>query len=190
MRRTPAQRTMPQDGSAGATSPRRIKGGVLPLALWLSGVLLTACSGGSPQADSGASPTGADRQLAFAKCMRENGVAKFPDPVGGGAMLDKDSGVDPESPEFRQATEACKALAPQGKEGPGGGGPIDAVKGREWAQCMRDNGVSDFPDPDSATGEVDMTGVGTGGEDPTLDKAFETCQAKRPAGVRQNGGGR
>ncbi|MET9385417.1 hypothetical protein ABZY09_31180 [Streptomyces sp. NPDC002928] len=162
--------------------------------LLLSGVLLTACSGGGDSASaSGASPTGAkDKQLAFAKCMRENGLPKFPDPNDdGGSVIGKDSGIEPNSPEFKKAQEACKDLDPQGESGPNGGKPIDAAKGRAWANCIRDNGVKDFPDPDADTGQVDMTGVGTGGEDPKLDKAFETCEDKRPAGItmRQNGGG-
>lgn len=51
--------------------------------------------------------------LENAKCMRENGVPKFPDPTfdeNGGARLrmDKSSGIDPESPAFKKAMEQCQ----------------------------------------------------------------------------------
>jgi hypothetical protein len=164
--------------------------------LLLSGVLLTACSGGSSDTAE-ATPTGTeDRALAYSECMRENGLEEFPDPGDDGSLLiSEDTGIDPASAEFREAEEACKDLSPQGDGGPGGGQPADMAKAREWAQCVRDHGVPDFPDPeiDGNTAVVDMTGVGTGGEDPTLDRALEDCEDERPSGnltMRQNGGGR
>ncbi|XVQ07108.1 hypothetical protein ACQP1W_31285 [Spirillospora sp. CA-255316] len=164
--------------------------------LLLSGVLLTACSGGSSnEADpGGASPTSAkDRGLAFAKCMRENGVAKFPDPGSDGSQIvGKSSGIDPKSPEFKKAMEACKDLSPQA-EGQKDGKPADLAKSRVWAKCIRDHGVPEFPDPeiDGNTAVVDMTGV-PNDEGAPLDKALEDCQDKRPSGnlqMRSNGGG-
>ncbi|MFF0445966.1 hypothetical protein ACFYT4_06045 [Streptomyces sp. NPDC004609] len=199
MGRTPVQASDSRGGSAGARAYGRTKARVLPLVpLLLSGVLLTACSGGSAEEKAGgAKPSGAaDRGVAFATCMRENGVAAFPDPADDGSlMVGKDSGVDPKSAEFKKAEEACKELSPQGGDGSDGGAPADLGKAREWAQCVRDNGVPKFPDPElkGDTLEVDMTGVGADGEDRTLDKALETCQDERPAGnlrMRHNGGGR
>jgi hypothetical protein len=199
MGRTRGQAAVSRDSSAAAASYRRTRTRILPfLPLLLSGVLLTACSGGSPESadPGGASPTSAnDRGLAFAKCMRENGVKKFPDPGNDGSqIIGKDSGIDPQSPEFKKAEEACKDVSPQGAGGSNGGKPADLAKARTWAKCVRDHGVADFPDPEKNGNalEVDMTGVGTGGEDPTLDKALEDCQDKRPSGnlrMTQNGGG-
>jgi hypothetical protein len=53
-----------------------------------------------------------DAMQAFAQCMRDEGIANFPDPVGGGINL-KGSGLDPNAPEFRAAHEACVSLLPQ-----------------------------------------------------------------------------
>jgi hypothetical protein len=55
--------------------------------------------------------------LDYAACMRENGVPKFPDPraSGGGiewGELGARVGVDPESPQFKAAEDACEDLAP------------------------------------------------------------------------------
>ncbi|MFD7132843.1 hypothetical protein [Streptomyces sp. NPDC059894] len=163
--------------------------------LLLSGVLLTACSGGASPADSGsgsgASPTGAeDRQLAFAQCMREKGVPKFPDPdEDGNSIIGKDSGVDPDSSAFKKASEACKDLAPQG-EGANAGEPLDPAKVARWAQCVRDNGVPAFADPqiDGDTMEIDLEAAGIDPESPELEEAMETCQDKDPGGKMKPGG--
>jgi hypothetical protein len=65
--------------------------------------------------------TEALRQLA--KCMRANGVPKFPDPVpGGGLQIDGAKlGMDPNSPVFKAAQRKCAryAPAPAGGRGPG-----------------------------------------------------------------------
>lgn len=176
---------------------------LVPLAL--AGALLTACSGGSSEAaadkDAGkkaggqASPTSpAERGLAYAKCMRENGVAKFPDPEGGGIRLGPDSGVDMQSPEFKKAQEACKDLSPQGEGGPNGGKPLDSAKVAAWAKCMRAHGVPKFPDPEIDGGSmvIDMSAVGMAGDDPKFEKAMEACRDKRPSGgvMMRGGGGR
>jgi hypothetical protein len=52
--------------------------------------------------------------LAFAQCMREHGI-DFPDPdvSGGGAVTPElGPGVDPDSPEFQDALEACQGELP------------------------------------------------------------------------------
>jgi hypothetical protein len=55
--------------------------------------------------------------------MRSHGVPKFPDPdfSGGGIRMtiDKNSGVDPNSPAFKAAQQACQSFLPGGKLGPG-----------------------------------------------------------------------
>lgn len=50
---------------------------------------------------------------AFAKCMRENGVANFPDPNGSAGQLGPASGIDPTSNAFQSALNGpCQSLAP------------------------------------------------------------------------------
>jgi hypothetical protein len=80
--------------------------------------------------------------------MRAHGLPSFPDPtVGGGIHIQAGSGLAPFSPAFKTAQTACQKLLPGG--GPGAQHPtarlIDQV--RQIAQCMRQHGVSDFPDP-------------------------------------------
>jgi hypothetical protein len=61
--------------------------------------------------------------LAHSRCMREHGI-DMPDPTfdeDGGAQLQirKGSGIDPESPKFKEAQEACRDEMPGGRGGPG-----------------------------------------------------------------------
>ncbi len=65
--------------------------------------------------------------LAHSRCMREHGI-DFPDPTfgedGGVQMrIRKGSGIDPESPKFQEAQEACRDEMP--------GGPGGAVESEE-----------------------------------------------------------
>jgi len=62
----------------------------------------------------------------LAKCMRENGVPKFPDPdPDGGVRIDGSKvGAGPGDPSFDKAEKLCSKYAPQGltKRGQSGGG--------------------------------------------------------------------
>lgn len=88
-------------------------------------------SGSAPSASSGTSSSGnissGNRNggqgnqgtgtftVAFARCMRANGVPDFPDPNGQAGQLGPGSGIDPASPEFQSAINGpCKSLAPPG----------------------------------------------------------------------------
>jgi hypothetical protein len=54
-----------------------------------------------------------ERALAFAECMRDQGV-DFPDPQfsEGGGMRLGGPGIDPEDPDFQEAQEACRDEMP------------------------------------------------------------------------------
>ncbi len=114
------------------------------------------CSSGS--AENGSAGTGNSRgnengtkrdgAVRFADCMRENGVSEFPDPNAGG---DQEIGAGMKSLEtssaaWKNAIGACKDLRPPGLLG-GKASPQEMSARLEFAQCMRDNGVEDFPDP-------------------------------------------
>jgi hypothetical protein len=56
--------------------------------------------------------------LAHARCMREHGIEKFPDPTfdeDGGAQLriDRSMGIDPDDPDFQEAQKACEDTLPE-----------------------------------------------------------------------------
>jgi hypothetical protein len=160
---------------------RRPAIGVLALALVLTGcgandgggadVATVTGAGGDQTAAASAQPSEDPRAraLKFAECMRENGV-DMPDPEPGkGIMMKLDGSVPRET--VQAAQEACKQYAPGGQKSGAGDGPR-AEKLRKLAQCMRDNGVESYPDPDG--GMMRITGEVTGDSD--FESAREKCQ--------------
>src|SRR5262245_16962830 len=132
--------------------------------LLTAGALLTAC-GGSPDPDPATPTSTEDKGLAYAKCMREHGVPKFPDPSDDGKFV-VGKGVDAQSPEFQQAQQACQDLSPQG-QAQGGGGTLDPAKVSAWAQCVREHGEPTFADPEvnGTTMQIDLTAAGINPQD-------------------------
>ena len=101
---------------------------------------------------SGGNNTAANAQKAvkFAECMRSNGVSEFPDPGASGKFtidaVANGSSLDPSTPAFKQAISACKDLEPAGFMG-SKRSPQQQQAALKFAQCIRENGVKDFPDP-------------------------------------------
>lgn len=71
---------------------------------------------GASNSGPGQQGPGANTQLLqYSRCMRANGVLKFPDPdANGGVQIGVDSGIDPNSPAFKKAQSACQKYQPQG----------------------------------------------------------------------------
>jgi hypothetical protein len=140
-----------------------------------------ASAGGGAVAGSTASaePVGDDeRRLKFAECMRENGI-DMPDPEpGGGGMVRLGDGVDPQ--KARAAMEQCREHLPNGGESRQLD-PEQLENLRKMAQCMRDNGVEDFPDP-PADGVIQFGGGDRNIDpnDPTVRAALQKCQQYLP----------
>ena len=92
-----------------------------------------------------------DQAVKFAECMRKNGIREFPDPDASGAFtietIANGSSIDTNSAAFTRAMSACKDLEPPGFTG-NKRSPEQQAAGLKFAQCVRDNGVKDFPDPD------------------------------------------
>lgn len=142
----------------------------------------------SAQPSGSASPGNSDPDneqenlLNYSRCMRENGVPQFPDPVakGEGFSLSLPEGTDRTAVE--KAEVACKHLLPNGGENK----PVDpeiAARNRELAKCMRDNGVTNFPDP-AADGSLQVQaspGSGLEPGDPIFEAASKKCDML-PAG--------
>jgi hypothetical protein len=53
--------------------------------------------------------------LRYARCMREHGVADFPDPDAGGNFRAPAGSTDPKTPSFQRAMQACRQLDPNQK---------------------------------------------------------------------------
>ena len=57
------------------------------------------------------------------------------------------SSLDPSTAAWKQAIGACKDLQPPGFTGHEAERPSSRTAALEFAQCIRENGVKDFPDP-------------------------------------------
>jgi hypothetical protein len=129
--------------------------------------------GGSAPASS--VPAGEPDPLAYSQCMRDHGITNFPDPQRHGRNLDIDAdalGVDPSSPQYQAAEDACEYLLPQNDAAEGAEPDTEAMLA--YAQCMRDNGIANFPDPTSNGFELDGDEVGI--DTPQFRAAEEACQ--------------
>lgn len=145
------------------TRSRRLQ--LLTAAALMSGILAAGCGGssrtptaatvpgGSTSATSAArsrasAPDAGVSALAFARCMRANGVPNFPDPnPGGGFSFPAGAGVDPYAPAVKAAQTKCQNFMPD----PLSHGPAFSAqsfaKVLRVAHCMRQHGIPDFPDP-------------------------------------------
>jgi hypothetical protein len=126
------------------------------LALVAMVALISACGSTAPAATGSGSGGGnntaanAQKGVRFAKCMRSNGVSEFPDPGASGRLtidaVANGSSLDPSTPAFKQAISACKNLEPAGFMGSKRSSQQQQAA-LKFAQCIRANGVKDFPDP-------------------------------------------
>ncbi|NUU23117.1 MAG: hypothetical protein HOV68_16640 [Streptomycetaceae bacterium] len=176
----------------------RIRAGLALGMLLLVGTM-SGCGGGGGDDDSGVASVGSGKPAAsasasggsgggsgtaFAKCMRENGVPEFPDPEANGSMMLPD-GVDKNKVDA--AMQKCKDKMPNGGERPKMSAE-DQEKQRQFAQCMRQNGIADFPDP-SADGSGMLAQDGRiDPEDPKFKAAQDKCRQYMPGGPGGQGG--
>jgi hypothetical protein len=186
---------------------RQLAGIILLLAALLLAMALTACAGASgasgiATADGGtsqpspstssdtASLTDAQKARKFAQCMQEHGidVTVSQDGKGGSGIMIKGAS----KAKVDAATKACQKYAP----GSGGSNrrpdPKALAQARRFAQCMRDHGVTDFPDPDP-TGGIRVEGKkgsDLAPDNPTLQKAQKACESLIGRGGPLSTGGR
>ena len=128
------------------------------LALIAMVALISARGSSAPTpSGSGGNNTAANAQKAvkFAECMRSNGVSDFPDPNANGEFM---YGVSVTPAVFTKAVDACKALQPPGSLS-GQRSPKQQSLALKFAQCVRTNGVPDFPDPVNGQPLIDTTKI-------------------------------
>ena len=144
----------------------------------LAAVILTASSCGASSSSAGPSAGDRDQAVAYAQCMRQNGVPDFPDPDAQGRL--RGLGHEQQgNPQFQAALEACRDLAPGG-EHEKLGDPAFVEQMRAFSQCMRENGLPDFPDPDA---QGRLRGSGHEQQDtPQFRAAMDACRGKLPGG--------
>jgi hypothetical protein len=160
-------------------------------AVAVAGLLAAGCSSGPAPAASHATGvsagTGSNTKIVYISCLQTHGV-HIPPPgsagdVGAGSAAHNASGVNQNSPQFRRAQRACRALLPKGAE------PliITAQQQADYlraARCMRAHGVPEFPDPVFANGGVHFSQPpGVNIHSPQVQRAVATCRRLIPQGL-------
>jgi len=134
------------------------------VALISAGCGSTAASETGTAASGTKHATGQDKAVKFAECIRGHDVPDFPDPNAKGEF---EYGVSVSREVWTKAVDACKDLQP-----PGSLSSKRTLKQQtaslRFAQCVRENGVKDFPDP--ANGEP-------------LINTYEIPSSNRPGGM-------
>jgi hypothetical protein len=117
----------------------------------------TRASSSSGAADAGGTkkPTDQDKAVKLAECIRGHGVPHFPDPDAKGDFA---FGIDVSPAVWKKAVDACKDLAPPGAFS-GKRSPKQQSAALRFAECIRENGVKDFPDPANGEPLVDTTRI-------------------------------
>jgi len=141
-------------------------------------------AGTATNADTGSAKNASsqDKAVKFAECMRTNGVSAFPDPAASGSFtidaVVNGSSLDPSSSAWKKAIGACKSLEPPGFTG-GKVTPSQRTARLKFAQCMRDSGVPDFPDPTPNGPLIDTNRIPSlAGKDPRSDPGLNAAMHK------------
>jgi hypothetical protein len=153
---------------------RRSIARALLAAVLVTAPVLAACGSHGAAGPSASPSTMSDAQILtlgrqLAQCIRDHGVPGLPDPNVENGRLILPSGATDNVPDAQgnAAMAACQSIVDQlpasalGDKGDASRAPVsaaDLAKMRRWAQCMRDHGISDFPDP-RADGVFDLAGT-------------------------------
>jgi hypothetical protein len=135
-----------------APSTARTGAAVIAIAVAL---LAGACSGTAASLSGGGPANAADSAnsalVGFSRCMRSQGVRNFPDPEpgGGDAKFPSARQLGVSSSQYQASENACQHLLPVGLDDqfPPAEVALLLTGMREFSECMRSHGVSNWPDP-------------------------------------------
>jgi hypothetical protein len=143
------------------------------------------CGSSAPSETGTASSTGSsapknatdqDKLVKFAACIREHGVPDFPDANAKGEFV---FGINVTPAVWGKAVAACKDLQPPGSLS-SKRSPKQQTASLRFAQCVRKNGVKDFPDPANGEPLVDTTHIPSSnkpGGMTILNAAMQKCRS-------------
>jgi hypothetical protein len=149
-------------------------------------VVLAGCGGpASPKSAGGGSSrlTAALAQaLQLSRCMRAHGITGYPDPTAHGHEISmtlhvtRGSNLNPHSPQYQAARNACKAFLPSGNMTAAQKTAANA-RALKYSQCMRSHGVSAYPDPNGQGTISVAAGPGIDPTSPLFQRAQRACQS-------------
>jgi hypothetical protein len=144
-------------------------------------LLASGCGGGTPSG-SDASPSaaaGQSKALAYSECMRSHGVPNFPDPgPNGNLQIPGNLGVS--HSVMQAAQQACASLQPGGESG-GVSSAQNIAQGLKYAQCIREHGEPNWPDPSSNGAFILPAGISP--QSSAVQAAQQACQSVQPHGL-------
>jgi hypothetical protein len=174
-----------------------IRRGIPPGAL-AAGVALVAagCGGSSSATTTSTNSAGAQstdnpvtQAYKYAACMRDHGVANFPDPhvsiSGGSTQISMMAKGNPHaSTQIQAAQTACRGILP-GPSSVNPGAQAQQQRARtqdelSFAHCMRNHGINGFPDP-PAHGRLSLPMIQAAGIDLTAPQFRTAALACIPA---------
>ncbi|WP_371617365.1 hypothetical protein [Streptomyces sp. NBC_00454] len=125
-----------------------------PALLVALSLALSACSGGGkPSASDSPPPT--REEIAYYDCLRDHGV-KLTHTDYGAPRVDKDD--QSARANLPAAQVACEDKVPP-RPSPQQADAKTLAAARAQSKCLREQGVSWYPDPDPVTGEIDDRAV-------------------------------
>ncbi len=145
-------------------------------------------SAGSGGSSNNGGSTQAQQDLAFAQCMRSDGVTDFPDPGSNGQFGTISAQLE-DAPHFAAGFNACKHLLPASGESKE---QQDFPQLLKFAQCMHAHGVPTYPEPNpnvnpysvlapnTAVNSLKVAGVNP--NSPVVQAAVQTCERLNPVG--------
>ena len=147
----------------------------------------TAPSAGSGSASAPGGASQAQQNLAFAQCMRSDGVTDFPDPGANGQFPTISPQME-DTPQFGNGFNACKHLLPDGGVSKA---QEDGPQLLKFAQCMHAHGVPSYPEPgavapysalgpNTAVNALKVAGVNP--NSPVVRAAVQVCERANPVG--------
>jgi hypothetical protein len=166
-------------------------------AMVLSAALLIAgCGSASPRPATGTSAQSLKNPVAtaykFSTCMRQHGVADFPDPSvtssPGQQKIAIQVPADANTVQFAAAQKDCRGIMP----GPSNGDLAAQAQQQRvqkqgllsFARCVRRRGITNFPDPD-AQGHLSQQMLSTAGVDVHAPSVLAAARACIPASAGQ-----
>lgn len=159
---------------------RRGRGGALLAsgAMLAAAMVLAGCgSGGTPTAQAG-SATPDDATMAIVTCYRAHGDPSFPDPVYDPSDGRWHFAISPGSAPY-STRQACQHLFPTDNASP----PVPQAQFQalvRLAQCIRQHGVPNWPDPDPDGSYPLPSSLQT--KKPAMVAALQACQRYVPSG--------
>jgi hypothetical protein len=168
----------------------------LPLVVVGAALLVAGCGSGSPSTGAGTGAGTSAQSITdpvataykFSACMRQHGVADFPDPrvtsSPGQQRIAIHVPPDANTAQFATAQKACRGIMP----GPSNGDLAAQAQQQRaqkqgllsFARCIRRHGIERFPDPD-AQGQLSQQMLSAAGVDVHAPSVLAAARACIPA---------